>query len=75
VRQAGQHLAASAGSSAAAAAGAVAPLLVAAETAGAYDETPLLTMEQLESMAREMCLLIQQARRMHALPSPRAAAD
>ena len=74
VRQAGQHLAASAGSSAAAAAGAVAPLVVAAATAGAYDETPLLTMEQLESMAREMCLLIQQARRMQALPECSCAA-
>lgn len=63
VKQAGEALAASNGTSAAATAASVGPVLLAAETAGVVDETPTMTLEQLRSTATELYMLIQQVGR------------
>ena len=61
VQQAGQALAASGVDGAAAAAAAAAgPVLLAAETAGALDETAAMSLEQLRATATELYMLIQQ---------------
>lgn len=60
VHKAGEHLAASHGDGAQEAAEAVGPLVLAAETGGAVDETAAMSLEQLQSMATDLYLIIQQ---------------